>query len=71
MRDVLQPAGRRPSKPHAAFESLVRWWSQASNAERFRLCVAAQAQDPHAPRLELVLAAALEAERAAGTIGEG
>lgn len=60
---VLESARFRPS-----FEQLVRWWSSASPETRYRLLCAAHAKDPQAPSVTIVLAAALVAEEAQGTV---
>jgi len=63
---VLQPAG--VVRRSASFETLARWWSQASPEARYRLLCAAYAKSPEAPPLEIVFGAALVAEEAQGQV---
>jgi hypothetical protein len=68
VRDGQQLDGRSFS---AAIERLARWWTSATNAERFALWRAALEGEAQAPTLDALRVASYLAEVEAGEVTEG
>lgn len=67
MRNAYVQASRSVG-PLAAFERLCRWWTQASNEERF-LCLKASIEgDENAPPIQTLRLASLAAEISNGEV---
>lgn len=56
---------------HYRVISLARWWTSASQEERFALLRATIHGDPSSPPLETLRLAIIAAEIEAGEVGEG
>lgn len=67
--EQLHVSDRR--RPSLAVERLARWWSSASQAERFALCRASIHGDPEAPPFRTLQVAIYLAEVEAGETEEG
>ena len=58
-------------RPSAAVVTLARWWTSASQAERFELLKRTIKGDTTAPSLQALQVAIYLAEVEAGEVGEG